>query len=203
MAENVLHIENMTMQFGGVVAVNNLNLDVNEGEIVALIGPNGAGKTTAFNVISGIYEPSNGRIDFYGETIVENYPQGKMRKLYAGENNGKYTKAIAPSADSITKKGIARTFQNIRLFSNLTVFENVLIAKLFHRTSLTESLGKTDKRTLHQRSFLGDTTAQKLFHLLIETGILKGITCQLIFQKTVDDLLGKNNRIQSHDFYSS
>ena len=81
MAENVLHIENITMQFGGVVAVNNLNLDVNKGEIIALIGPNGAGKTTAFNCVTGVYEPTNGKIDFMGETIVENYPQGKMKKL--------------------------------------------------------------------------------------------------------------------------
>ena len=80
MAENVLHIENITMQFGGVVAVNNLNLDVNKGEIIALIGPNGAGKTTAFNCVTGVYEPTNGKIDFMGETIVENYPQGKMKK---------------------------------------------------------------------------------------------------------------------------
>ena len=86
MAENVLHIENITMQFGGVVAVNNLNLDVNKGEIIALIGPNGAGKTTAFNCVTGVYEPTNGKIDFMGETIVENYPQGKMKKIYAGEN---------------------------------------------------------------------------------------------------------------------
>ena len=67
MAENVLHIENITMQFGGVVAVNNLNLDVNKGEIIALIGPNGAGKTTAFNCVTGVYEPTNGKIDFMGE----------------------------------------------------------------------------------------------------------------------------------------
>ena len=132
MAENVLHIENITMQFGGVVAVNNLNLDINQGEIVALIGPNGAGKTTAFNCVTGVYEPTNGKIDFYGETIVENYPQGKMKKLYAGENLGKYDKVISHTPDIITSKGIARTFQNIRLFSKLTVFENVLIAKHLH-----------------------------------------------------------------------
>ena len=129
MPENVLHIENVTMQFGGVVAVNNLNLDVNQGEIVALIGPNGAGKTTAFNCITGVYEPTNGKIDFYGETIVENHPQGKMKKLYAGENMGMYTDIVSHTPDVITEKGIARTFQNIRLFSKLSVFENVLIAK--------------------------------------------------------------------------
>ena len=129
MPENVLHIENVTMQFGGVVAVNNLNLDVNQGEIVALIGPNGAGKTTAFNCVTGVYEPTNGKIDFYGETIVENHPQGKMKKLYAGENMGMYTDVVSHTPDVITAKGIARTFQNIRLFSKLSVFENVLIAK--------------------------------------------------------------------------
>ncbi len=129
MAENVLHIENITMQFGGVVAVNNLNLDVNKGEIIALIGPNGAGKTTAFNCVTGVYEPTNGKIDFMGETIVENYPQGKMKKIYAGKNMGMYDKVVSLTPDVITGKGIARTFQNIRLFSKLSVFENVIIAK--------------------------------------------------------------------------
>ena len=129
MAENVLHIENVTMQFGGVVAVNNLNLDINQGEIVALIGPNGAGKTTVFNCVTGVYEPTNGKIDFLGETIVENFPRGKMKKLYAGENMGMYNEAVSHTPDVITYKGIARTFQNIRLFSKLSVFENVLIAK--------------------------------------------------------------------------
>jgi branched-chain amino acid transport system ATP-binding protein len=129
MAENVLHIENITMQFGGVVAVNNLSLDVNKGEIIALIGPNGAGKTTAFNCVTGVYEPTNGKIDFLGETIVENHPQGKMKKLYAGENNGMYSHVVSHTPDQITYKGIARTFQNIRLFSKLSVLENVMIAK--------------------------------------------------------------------------
>ena len=129
MSENILRMEHITMQFGGVVAVNDLSLEVNEGEIVALIGPNGAGKTTAFNCITGVYEPTNGRISFQGETMVENHPQGKMKKLYAGENNGMFTQVVDPTPDLITRKGIARTFQNIRLFSALTVFDNVLIAK--------------------------------------------------------------------------
>ena len=132
MAKNVLHVENVTMQFGGVVAVNNLSMDVNEGEIVALIGPNGAGKTTAFNVITGVYTPTNGKVEFMGEVIAEGKPQGKMKKLYAGENMGKYDKVISPTPDKITKMGVARTFQNIRLFKDLTVFENVLIAKHLH-----------------------------------------------------------------------
>lgn len=129
MIENILHVENMTMQFGGVIAVNNLSVNVNKSEIVALIGPNGAGKTTIFNCITGVYEPTNGCVSFHGETIVSNHPQGKMKKLYAGENNGIYKKVISHTPDKITKLGIARTFQNIRLFTSLTVLENVLIAK--------------------------------------------------------------------------
>ena len=125
----VLSLEHITMQFGGVVAVNDLTLHVDKGEIVALIGPNGAGKTTAFNCITGVYEPTNGRVDFCQDTIIENHPQGKMRKLYAGSDLGKYTNAIHPTPDRVTQLGIARTFQNIRLFGALTVFENVLIAK--------------------------------------------------------------------------
>lgn len=180
MSQNILHVENITMQFGGVVAVNNLSVDVNAGEIVALIGPNGAGKTTAFNCITGVYEPTNGRVDFLGQPMIRNHPQGKMVKSYSGQNAALYTahpdlddpEALAaiqaagdeetrsslqaaydkaqaartealrtadphafsdhvlrPSPDRITHLGVARTFQNIRLFSALTVFENVLIAK--------------------------------------------------------------------------
>ena len=84
MSRSILKVENATMQFGGVVAVDNLNLEVNEGEIVTLIGANGAGKTTAFNVITGVYQPTNGEVWFQGEKIVENHPQGKMEKIYKG-----------------------------------------------------------------------------------------------------------------------
>ena len=103
--QNVLSMQNVVMQFGGVRAIDELSLDVNKGEIVALIGPNGAGKTTAFNCITGIYTPTSGEVSFNGKNLKGNSP------------------------DEITKLGIARTFQNIRLFSNLTVFDNVLIAK--------------------------------------------------------------------------
>ena len=223
--ENVLRMENVTMQFGGVVAVNNLSIEVNKGEIVALIGPNGAGKTTAFNCVTGVYQPTNGRIEFMGNTIIRNHPQGKMAKEYLGEDAKLYTtaydgeddpdtvaaldelnaecaakvaeaedaivkkldgekddekrkalyaeaeakkaeveagyaeprerllaqlkdraaarmefrrsidpdvgtnKVYAPTPDRITHLGIARTFQNIRLFSALSVLDNVLIAK--------------------------------------------------------------------------
>jgi len=132
---SVLKVENLTMQFGGVVAVNNLTLEVDRGEIVALIGPNGAGKTTAFNAITGVYEPTNGAIYFNKQLIVENYPRGKMKKYYAGANRGLYYKSIVKTPDKITKLGMARTFQNIRLFKSMTVFENVLTAMHVRRTS--------------------------------------------------------------------
>ena len=111
MSENVLKIAHLTMRFGGVVAVDDLSMDINKGEIVALIGPNGAGKTTAFNMVTGVYKPTAGRIVLAGTDITGMRP------------------------DQITVQGIARTFQNIRLFSGMTVFENVLTAKHLRRTS--------------------------------------------------------------------
>ena len=131
MSDSVLRMQDVTMQFGGVVAVNNLSLEVNRGEIVALIGPNGAGKTTAFNCITGVYEPTNGQVFYEDKLIVANYPSGKMKKAYQGMNSEKYVsvKPIDPTPDQITKLGIARTFQNIRLWKSMTVFENVLTAK--------------------------------------------------------------------------
>ena len=137
MSRNVLSVENVTMQFGGVVAVDNLSLEVNEGEIVALIGPNGAGKTTAFNVITGVYAPTNGRVAFNEESIVCNHPTGKMRKMYKGEHAELYAHehVLAPTPDKITALGMARTFQNIRLWKTQTVFDNVLIAKHMRRSS--------------------------------------------------------------------
>jgi branched-chain amino acid transport system ATP-binding protein len=129
MSNSILRAENTTMQFGGVVAVDNLSLEVNKNEIVSLIGPNGAGKTTAFNVITGVYAPTNGAVYFKDKLITCNYPKGSMKKLYAGQNAGMYTKTIKQTPDRITKLGMARTFQNIRLFKELSAFENVLIAK--------------------------------------------------------------------------
>ena len=126
--ESILRVSDITMQFGGVVAVDNLNLEVNMGEIIGLIGPNGAGKTTAFNVITGVYAPTNGAVILDGKTVVENYPQGKMKALYKGQNGGKYKEKKVLTPDKITKLGVARTFQNIRLFKGMTVFENVLVA---------------------------------------------------------------------------
>ncbi len=101
---SVLRTENMTMRFGGLTAVGNLNIEINEGEIVSLIGPNGAGKTTAFNMITGVYTPTEGHV-YLGDTAI-----------------------TGQRPDRIAAKGVARTFQNIRLFRNLTVLDNVLVA---------------------------------------------------------------------------
>lgn len=135
MSDSVLRVENVTMQFGGVVAVDNVSLEVNQGEIVSLIGPNGAGKTTNFNVITGVYAPTNGAVYFKDEKIIENHPQGKLKNQYKGQNAGQYKTVKAPTPDHITRLGIARTFQNIRLWKSQTVFENVLIAKHLRRSS--------------------------------------------------------------------
>lgn len=169
MADNVLHLDHVTMQFGGVVAVNDLTMDVNEGEIVALIGPNGAGKTTAFNCITGVYQPTNGEISFEGKPIVRNHPQGKMKKGYLGEEPEKFTgHVLAPTPDRITELGIARTFQNIRLFSSLTVLENVLIAKHMRAKqnvfSATFRINRTEERRMREES-MALLEEQNLGHL--------------------------------------
>lgn len=165
---HVLQLEHITMQFGGVVAVNDLSLEVNKGEIVALIGPNGAGKTTAFNCITGVYEPTNGRISFCEQPMVENFPKGKMQKLYAGENKGKYTHTLNPTPDKITQLGIARTFQNIRLFSKLSVLDNVLIAKHMRAKqnvfSATFRLNAAEEKRMREES-LALLEEQNLLHL--------------------------------------
>lgn len=126
----MLEVKHLGISFGGLRAVNEFELNIKKGALYGLIGPNGAGKTTAFNCITGVYEPTNGLVEFMGEPIVRNHPQGKMKKNYKGENGDMYLgHVVANTPDKITKLGIARTFQNIRLWNSMTVFENVLIAK--------------------------------------------------------------------------
>ncbi len=158
MAKTVLKLDDLTMQFGGVVAVNNLSLEVDEGEIVALIGPNGAGKTTAFNCITGVYEPTNGMVIYEGKPIVANHPRGKMVKMYAGENADKYVSAptLTPTPDQVTRLGIARTFQNIRLWKSMTVFDNVLTAK--HMRAKHNFLTATFRLTLKEELRMREET---------------------------------------------
>ncbi|HVD82145.1 MAG TPA: ABC transporter ATP-binding protein [Propionibacteriaceae bacterium] len=109
----MLELKTVTMRFGGVVAVNAVEFTIYEGEIFALIGPNGAGKTTVFNMVTGVYYPTEGEVLFNGDRI-----DGKKRYI-------------------VTKLGIARTFQNVRLFHNMSALENVLVgADAHHRTGL-------------------------------------------------------------------
>jgi len=108
--QSVLEVNGMTMNFGGLRALDAVDLRVRQGEIVALIGPNGAGKTTFFNCITGIYEPTDGDVFIHP-------PGGKRRRI----NGVKINRA--------TELGLARTFQNIRLFPNMTVLENVMIGR--------------------------------------------------------------------------
>ncbi|MFM9105848.1 MAG: ABC transporter ATP-binding protein, partial [Chloroflexota bacterium] len=107
----ILVAEGVTKQFGGLVAVDSVDLSIPAGAIAGLIGPNGAGKTTLFNMIAGIYVPTRGSILFEGKPV------------FAGENG----KDASLRPDQVTSRGIARTFQNIRLFANMTALDNVLI----------------------------------------------------------------------------
>ena len=111
MSDSVLKLENVTMQFGGVVALNDVSFDIKKQEILGLIGPNGAGKTTVFNVITGVYQVTKGDIFFEGKS-----PKGIKRY-------------------KITNSGIARTFQNIRLWGDMTALENVVTATDTHKKS--------------------------------------------------------------------
>ena len=111
MTNNVLSLENVTIKFGGVTALNDVSFHIKEKEILGLIGPNGAGKTTVFNVITGVYQVTSGDINFLGKSL-------KNKKRY-----------------KITKGGIARTFQNIRLWGDMTALENVITATDTHKKS--------------------------------------------------------------------
>ena len=104
----LLKIAKLTKEFGGLKAVSNFNMEINRGELIGLIGPNGAGKTTVFNLITGVYEPTSGQMDFDGKSLIGLKPY------------------------QVTQRGIARTFQNIRLFADLSVLDNVKIAYHFH-----------------------------------------------------------------------
>src|SRR5687767_14103102 len=117
------------MRFGGLVAVNQLDLSVAPGQLYGLIGPNGAGKTTVFNVVTGVYQPTSGGVRFNGESIV-------------GEKRYK-----------ITRRGIARTFQNIRLFPEMTALENVMVGVDAHaRTSVPGALARLPRTRTEERA---------------------------------------------------
>ena len=99
----LLSVSNVTRRFGGIVAVDDVSLDVERGQIVGLIGPNGAGKTTLFNIVTRLYRPDSGRLEFDGKSLLRTPPQ------------------------RVVRRGIARTFQNVELFRSMTVLDNVLV----------------------------------------------------------------------------
>ena len=142
MAE-LLKVDNVSMVFGGLRAVSNLSMHIDEGELIGLIGPNGAGKTTAFNMITGVYTPTEGKVYFNGQ-------QSSGKKSY-----------------QVTQMGMARTFQNIRLFSELSVIDNVKIAYNMHVTyNLADAIIR-DGKYLSEEEYITQKALDllKIFHL--------------------------------------
>ena len=136
-------VDNVSMIFGGLRAVSNLSMYINKGELIGLIGPNGAGKTTAFNMITGVYTPSEGDVYFNG------------------------VKSSGKKSYQVTQLGMARTFQNIRLFSELSVIDNVKIAYNMHVTyNLVDAIIR-DKKYLNEEDFITQKAMDllKIFHL--------------------------------------
>jgi branched-chain amino acid transport system ATP-binding protein len=127
-AEALLSLRNVTIRFGGVVALDDVSFDIRPGEILGLIGPNGAGKTTCFNAMTGVYAPTSGEVLFQGNSI------GGHKRF------------------AITKLGIARTFQNIRLFGNMTALENILVgADANHSTGIGSALFRLPRHRREER----------------------------------------------------
>jgi branched-chain amino acid transport system ATP-binding protein len=126
--EALLKVQDLTVRFGGLVALDAVNFDIRRGEILGLIGPNGAGKTTCFNAITGVYRPSAGTVTFDGA------PLGRIKR------------------HQITRRGIARTFQNIRLFGEMTALENVVVGTdARHKTSVPGALIRSPRHRREER----------------------------------------------------
>ena len=137
----LLSLDDVSIQFGGLKALDGVSFDVREGEILGLIGPNGAGKTTCFNVMTGVYQPTSGEVRFAGA------PLGRRKRF------------------AITRLGIARTFQNIRLFGNMTALENVLVgADAHHRTNVIDALFRSPRHRREERE--GEATAREVMRFL-------------------------------------
>ena len=133
----ILHMDQVTIRFGGVVAIADLDLAVREGEILGLIGPNGAGKTSCFNIITGVYQPTSGVVRFAGQALAGLKPH------------------------RITQMGVARTFQNIRLFPEMSALENVMVgADARHRTGIPGAILGLPRHRREQRE--GEEAAREL-----------------------------------------
>ena len=137
----LLSLDDVSLRFGGLLALDKVSFEVREGEILGLIGPNGAGKTTCFNVMTGVYQPTSGAVTFAGQ------PLGNRKRF------------------AITRLGIARTFQNIRLFPNMTALENVLVgADAHHRTNVVDALFRTPRHRREERE--GEQTAREVMRFM-------------------------------------
>lgn len=147
--DRLLEVKGLTMDFGGLRAVDTVSLDVYTGEIVALIGPNGAGKTTFFNCVTGIYKPTKG-------DILVHPPEKKSQKINGFKSN------------RVTTLGMARTFQNIRLFQNMTVLENVMIGR--HCRTTTNIIGAILRGSNTKRQ--EQETIDKSYDLLEKVGLV-------------------------------
>ena len=140
MSAPLLKLDNVTVQFGGLKAVSELSLEIREGELIGLIGPNGAGKTTVFNLITGVYQPTSGTIDFAGKSVIGHRPY------------------------KVTARGIARTFQNIRLFGSLSVVDNVRTACNMHlKHGISHALIRGPKFSREEAEI--DKTAHELLEI--------------------------------------
>jgi len=141
LASGLLVLDAVTIRFGGVIAISELDLRVQEGQIFGLIGPNGAGKTSCFNVITGVYRPTSGQVGFAGQAIVGLKPH------------------------SITQRGLARTFQNIRLFPEMSALENVMVgADAQHRTGIPGAILGFPRHRREQRE--GEALARELLEFV-------------------------------------
>ncbi|WFD10306.1 ABC transporter ATP-binding protein [Tepidibacter hydrothermalis] len=161
----ILDLCDVTMKFGGLTAVNNLNMYLNKGEIIGLIGPNGAGKTTVFNMITGVYTPTSGNICFgdFNESIINKKPS------------------------DIANLGIARTFQNIRLFKDLSVIDNVFIGgHLNVKSNIISSVFRTKKYKEEEKKLY-----DKSIKLLEEVGLK-----DLMYEKASSLSYGKQRRLE-------
>lgn len=159
----VLRTENLTMKFGGLVAVSDLNIEMRDKEIVGLIGPNGAGKTTAFNVITSVYLPTEGKVYFQDNDITNLKPH------------------------EVTALGIARTFQNIRLFKKLTVLENVFIGNhLRLKSNFLSSVIRTPKYRKEEKQMY-----DKSMYLLQDLGLE-----DVIYENAYSLPYGKQRRLE-------
>nr|WP_197380419.1 ABC transporter ATP-binding protein [Mycolicibacterium mengxianglii] len=134
--ETLLQTQDLTVKFGGLTALDAVNFRIKRGEILGLIGPNGAGKTTCFNAITGVYRPTSGSVTFDGE------PLGRIKR------------------HEITRKGIARTFQNIRLWGEMTALENVVVGTdARHLTSVPGALFRTSRHRREEQSAIEKAAA--------------------------------------------